>query len=53
MPSGIAGHHGKIVRENVDNFAFAFIAPLGAYNHCCLAALHWKYTLLTRAVFAD
>jgi hypothetical protein len=53
MPSGITGNHGKIMREYVDNFAFAFVAPLGAYDHCCPAALHWKCTLLARNDFSQ
>ena len=26
----IAGHHGKMGRQQIDNLPFAFIAPLGA-----------------------
>jgi hypothetical protein len=39
------------VREYVDNFTLAFVAPLGANNHCCPATLHWKCTLLARNCF--
>jgi hypothetical protein len=41
------------VRQNVDNLAFALVAPLGAYDYCCLAALHWKCTLLARNDFSQ
>src|SRR5579862_763340 len=30
MPAGIARDNGKILREHVDNFAFALVAPLGS-----------------------
>jgi hypothetical protein len=53
MPTGVTGHDGKIVRQNVDNFAFAFVAPLGAHDHCCVTALHWKCTLLARSGFSQ
>ena len=32
VSTGVAGDHRKILGENVDNLAFAFIAPLGADN---------------------
>ena len=53
MPTGITGHNGKIVRQYVDNFAFAFVAPLGAYDYCCPTALHEKCTLLARSGFSQ
>src|SRR5580704_4485757 len=30
VAAGIARHHGEILREHVDDFAFALVAPLGA-----------------------
>jgi hypothetical protein len=30
MPAGVAGDYGKALREDVDNFSFAFVAPLRA-----------------------
>ena len=32
MPTGIAGNDREILREHVDNLAFAFVAPLSAYD---------------------
>src|SRR5579863_633278 len=30
VAAGIAGHDGEVLREHVDDFAFALVAPLGA-----------------------
>ncbi len=38
MAAGVARDHGKVLREHVDNFAFAFVAPLGADNYRSLAS---------------
>jgi hypothetical protein len=51
MPSGITGHDGKVVGENVDDFAFALVAPLGADDDGGLATFHWECTLLARNLF--
>ncbi len=32
----IARHHREAVRQNVDDLALAFVAPLGADHDCCL-----------------
>jgi hypothetical protein len=40
VAAGISRHDGKMVGENVYDLAFAFVAPLGADNHRCLASLH-------------
>src|SRR5579862_2515018 len=40
VASGIAGYDGKVLREHVDNFAFALIAPLGANDDRGLAFFH-------------
>src|SRR5580692_6446883 len=37
VAAGIAGHHGKILREHVHNLAFAFVAPLSADDDRSLA----------------
>jgi hypothetical protein len=34
MPAGVAGDYGKALREDVDNFSFAFVAPLRADDDC-------------------
>jgi hypothetical protein len=36
VAAGVARYHGKSSRKDVDYLAFAFIAPLGAQNHCSL-----------------
>jgi hypothetical protein len=33
----IARHYIEALGENVNDLAFAFVAPLRADNHCCLA----------------
>jgi hypothetical protein len=33
MAAGIAGNNVEVVGEDVDDLAFALIAPLGAHNH--------------------
>src|SRR5437899_7981662 len=30
VASGVASHDGKILRQNIDDLAFAFVTPLGA-----------------------
>jgi hypothetical protein len=37
VASGIAGHDREVLRENVDDLPFAFVAPLGAYDYRGLA----------------
>jgi hypothetical protein len=32
VAASIAGHYRKIFREDIDNFAFALVAPLSADN---------------------
>ena len=32
VPALVTGDHGKIRRQQVDNLAFAFVAPLGAQH---------------------
>ena len=38
VAAGIARHYFEALGENINDFAFAFVAPLGADNHCCLAS---------------
>src|SRR6185437_11272477 len=40
MAAGVAGYYGIMVGEDVNNLAFAFVAPLRAYHHCGPALLH-------------
>ncbi len=40
VSSGVARHHRKILGEDVDDLAFAFIAPLGAHNYGGLCVFH-------------
>src|SRR5258708_20758143 len=40
VASGITGDDGEILRQDVDDLPFAFIAPLGAYDHGGLAFFH-------------
>ncbi len=37
VAAGIARDDLEALREHVDDFAFAFVAPLGADDDCCLA----------------
>ena len=37
MAARIASHDVEALGENVNDLAFAFVAPLRADNHCCLA----------------
>jgi hypothetical protein len=46
MSAGVARDYGKTFREDVDNFSFAFVAPLRADNYCCLAS--FQYLLRNR-----
>src|SRR5271165_7257004 len=39
VATGITRHKLEPLGENVNNLAFAFIAPLGADDHCCLTDL--------------
>ena len=32
VSAGVAGHDGEVLRQHVDNLAFALIAPLGTQN---------------------
>ena len=32
VPAGIAGHHGKVLRQHVDDLSLALVAPLGAHD---------------------
>src|SRR5262249_14459607 len=45
-------HDRESMGENVYNFAFAFVAPLGADDHRCLTALQLIRTLLARGWFS-
>jgi hypothetical protein len=38
MPSRIPRDHIEVLRKHIDNLAFAFIAPLGAHDHCCFCS---------------
>ncbi len=38
VAAGIAGHNGEVLRQNVDDLAFALVAPLGADNYRGLAS---------------
>ncbi len=40
MASGVTRDDGEIVRKNVYDLAFAFIAPLGAHDHRGLCSFH-------------
>ena len=40
VAAGIAGHDGEVLRQNVDDLSFAFVAPLGADNYRGLAFFH-------------
>jgi hypothetical protein len=37
VPAGVTGHHRKVLGEHVNDLAFAFVAPLGAYDDRRLA----------------
>src|SRR5580698_898402 len=49
VAASIAGNDGEILRQNVDDLAFAFVAPLGADNYGGLASfqcqLHYRDSL--------
>jgi hypothetical protein len=38
MAASVARDDGKPVREDIDNFTFSLIAPLGAKDHCCFGS---------------
>src|SRR5207237_10135347 len=40
VSAGVARHYGEVLREHVDNFAFAFVAPLRAYHNRGLGLAH-------------
>src|SRR5690348_15896262 len=40
MAASVAGYDGIMIGEDVNNLAFAFVAPLRAYHHCGPALLH-------------
>src|SRR5271166_2853995 len=42
MPPSIASYDGKTLRKNIDNFPFAFVAPLGADDYRSLASFQKK-----------
>ncbi len=46
VPASVAGHDGEALGENVDDFAFAFIAPLGAKYDCCFCSHLFLHTCL-------
>src|SRR6202050_3417435 len=38
VAAGVAGHHRKALRQNVDNLSLALVAPLGSDNYRSLAS---------------
>src|SRR5258708_6135389 len=40
VSSGVTGNNGKVLGKDVNDFAFAFIAPLGTHNHGGLCVFH-------------
>ena len=37
VSAGVAGHHGKVLRQHIDDLSLALIAPLGAHDDRSLA----------------
>src|SRR5438309_10999120 len=42
MSAGIAGYDGEVLRQHVNDFSFALVAPLGANDHRSLAFVQCK-----------
>jgi hypothetical protein len=42
VSASVTGHNGKVFREDIDNLAFALVAPLRAYDDRSFALLQMQ-----------